>query len=56
MIEKPNNLIYSNEKIVTCPNSKTDTWNQHPRVYLNIEKDIIVKCPYCGTSYTFENK
>jgi uncharacterized Zn-finger protein len=27
-------------------------WNSHPRVYLDIETNGKVKCPYCGADYT----
>lgn len=34
-----------------CPLPSMALWNQHPRVYLPIEKDGECKCPYCGTHY-----
>jgi uncharacterized Zn-finger protein len=26
-------------------------WNSHPKVYLDVAKTGVAKCPYCGTVY-----
>lgn len=39
-----------------CPMPDQAVWNKHPRVYLPIEEEIKVLCPYCGTQYELENK
>ncbi|MBT0570080.1 zinc-finger domain-containing protein [Curvibacter sp. CHRR-16] len=38
---------------VYCPSPKAqmETWNTHPKVYLNVAKTGQAKCPYCGTEY-----
>ena len=51
MTKKQDAIIYVEQENTACPNSKSETWNQHPRVYLNIKKKEVVKCPYCGTIY-----
>ena len=34
-----------------CPSPRTQLWNMHPRVFLDIAHSGQVSCPYCGTSY-----
>jgi uncharacterized Zn-finger protein len=36
---------------LSCPLPEDEVWNQHPRVYLPIEKTGEAVCPYCGTHY-----
>lgn len=38
---------------VFCPSplGKMQTWNTHPKVYLDVGKSGEAKCPYCGTVY-----
>ncbi len=36
---------------LACPLPTQALWNQHPRIYLPIEKSRQVLCPYCGTEY-----
>ncbi len=38
---------------VFCPSplAKMQTWNTHPKVYLDVGKSGEAKCPYCGTVY-----
>ena len=38
-----------------CPRDDTTLWSQHPRVYLPIEKDGDILCPYCGTRFILKN-
>ena len=33
-----------------------DSWNGHPRVFLPIQSDGDIECPYCGTYYHLEGK
>lgn len=35
-----------------CPMPGAELWNAHPRIYLPIEKEGEIACPYCGTKYT----
>lgn len=36
---------------LACPRPRDELWNQHPRVYLPIEKTGEATCPYCGARY-----
>lgn len=51
--------ITSKDLPLSCPLPDQRLWDAHPRVYLPIEREGFVVCPYCETSYTltdFENK
>jgi uncharacterized Zn-finger protein len=37
---------------LSCPSSRMELWNSHPRVFLAIEETGWAKCPYCGAEYT----
>lgn len=37
---------------LSCPLPGMYLWNSHPRVYLAIEAEGRVRCPYCGSVYT----
>ena len=37
---------------LSCPMPGMYLWNSHPKVYLPIESEGSVKCPYCGAQYT----
>ena len=39
---------------VCCPSHDGPVWNAHPRVYLDIEKEGHVTCPYCGIHFQLE--
>ncbi len=39
---------------LSCPRPQDPLWNMHPRVYLPIEDQGEVACPYCGTKYVLE--
>ena len=34
-----------------CIGSHTQAWNGHPRVFLPIQSNSQIECPYCGTIY-----
>jgi uncharacterized Zn-finger protein len=34
-----------------CPTKATPLWNQHPKVFLDIDAKGWAKCPYCGAEY-----
>ena len=36
---------------LSCPLPGMPGWNSHPRVYLAIEDNGQVRCPYCGTLF-----
>lgn len=40
---------------LSCPNRNALLWNAHPKVYLPIEKEGEVTCPYCGTHYVLKH-
>jgi len=37
-----------------CPPKNAPLWSQHPRVFLDIEEDGQIRCPYCSTYYVLE--
>jgi uncharacterized Zn-finger protein len=41
---------------VFCPSAKADMTLQssHPKVYLDVAKTGVAKCPYCGTVYALK--
>ena len=47
--------IGRNELPLFCPRDDTTLWSQHPRIYLPIEKDGDILCPYCGTRFILKN-
>jgi uncharacterized Zn-finger protein len=40
---------------LSCPRPQDSLWNMHPRVYLPIEDQGEVVCPYCGARYTLKD-
>jgi uncharacterized Zn-finger protein len=36
---------------LSCPMPGMHLWNSHPKVYLPVEEEGRVKCPYCGATY-----
>ncbi len=36
---------------LSCPSRHQTVWNAHPRIYLDIEAQGYITCPYCGTHY-----
>lgn len=50
--------VYSvrrDELPLSCPTAEMALWNSHPRVYLPIEAEHDVTCPYCGARYVLED-
>ncbi len=39
---------------VFCPNPGMPLWSSHPRVFLELDANGEVRCPYCGTLYRLE--
>ena len=37
-----------------CPTARTPVWCYHPRVFLDIEDEREVRCPYCSTLYIYK--
>jgi uncharacterized Zn-finger protein len=42
---------------VFCPSplAAMQTWNTHPKVYLDVGREGEAKCPYCGTVYKLKD-
>ncbi len=38
-----------------CPMPDMSLWNSHPRVYLPIEAEPEIRCPYCGAVYVLKD-
>ena len=39
-----------------CAGPQNETWNGHPRVFLPIESNSSIECPYCGAVYRLEGE
>lgn len=39
---------------LSCPLPSMALWNSHPRVFLPIEAEREVQCPYCGAHFVLE--
>ncbi len=39
---------------LVCPLPSASQWDAHPRVFLTLDQDGTVTCPYCGTTYIKE--
>lgn len=39
---------------LSCPLPSMEIWNSHPRVFLPIEAEREVQCPYCGAQFVLE--
>lgn len=46
--DKALEIIESHEKEVSCDGPE---FSKHPRVYLNMGKEVYVVCPYCSRHY-----
>ena len=40
---------------LSCPTKDADTWNQHPKVYLDLSKTGEATCQYCGAAYILDS-
>lgn len=47
--------IKSDQLPLHCPLPEMSLWNQHPKVYIPLDKNGRGKCPYCGTEYILED-
>ena len=52
-MEKNNEIIHINphDLPLYCAGSHTEKWNGHPRVFLPIQSNSQIECPYCRTMY-----
>lgn len=44
-------LIVKNKQRICCPLPGQKSWNQHPRVYIDLSAEKSGMCPYCGTRF-----
>ncbi|QTS84195.1 zinc-finger domain-containing protein [Coxiella endosymbiont of Amblyomma nuttalli] len=40
---------------LSCPMLKHRLWDAHPRIYLPIEREGHVRCPYCEAEYILKD-
>ena len=43
--------VEGKELPLSCPMPGQELWSMHPKVYLPINKERRVTCPYCGAMY-----
>lgn len=46
---------FSEEEVV-CDGSTDDISPSHPRVYLHVQENNRIECPYCGKMFVHEKK
>ena len=46
--------ILAKELPLFCPPKNAPLWSQHPRVFLDVEAEGEILCPYCSTHYVLE--
>jgi uncharacterized Zn-finger protein len=39
-----------------CPNPAMPLWSSHPRVFLDLDENGEMMCPYCGTRYRLQGE
>lgn len=48
--------VTENTMPVVCPPRDERVWDAHPRVYLNLNEQGEVACPYCGTEFILQEQ
>ncbi len=48
--------VKDRDVIISCPPENVEVWNLHPRVYLALDEDGSVECPYCGDIYKMDDQ
>ena len=43
--------VRSTDLPLSCPMPNMTLWDAHPKVYLDIQSNGEVSCPYCGALY-----
>ncbi len=51
---KPSDLNAQGGIYCPSPVAGMKQWDTHPKVYLDVAKDGIAKCPYCSTVYVVQ--
>jgi len=41
---------------LSCPLPSEELWNKHPRVFLPVEQEGHVQCPYCGNKFMYKHQ
>ena len=49
-------VITTHDLPLHCAGPQNETWNGHPRVFLPIESNSSIECPYCGAVYRLEGE
>ena len=39
-VKKDDTVIFVDKNVITCPNKKTPLWNLHPKVYIELKKEV----------------
>ena len=47
--------VTNNDLPLSCPTKEMETWNAHPRVYLDVSKTGEATCPYCSNHFVLDN-
>ncbi len=47
----PTYTVTTKDLPLSCPPKDQAVWDMHPRVYLPIEAEGAVTCPYCSAHY-----
>ena len=47
-------LVSRKDLPVHCPPKDSTKWNMHPKVFLSLDVDGKVSCPYCGAKYKLD--
>lgn len=53
---KKNYTVCKKDLPLSCPMPGTSLWDAHPRVFLPIEREGEVTCPYCSAHYQLETE
>jgi len=50
---KTQDIIYvgAEDLPVYCPGPKAPLWSMHPRIYIEVVKNQVARCQYCGAQY-----
>ncbi|MGE4596744.1 MAG: zinc-finger domain-containing protein [Methylophilaceae bacterium] len=40
---------------IFCPPKNSNSWSMHPKIFLDLNKNYEVACPYCGKLYRLKN-
>ncbi|MFK8013751.1 MAG: zinc-finger domain-containing protein [Marinicellaceae bacterium] len=52
--QKPR-LISTSDLPLSCPTKEDQTWNLHPKVFLQFNETGEASCQYCGAQYKLES-